>query len=179
MHLVLPAGTLKWGPMKVSFAFPDLPVSLACLASCELHQLSRVFPRELPWSQQQQNTQYFSAVPCDWEGERGRSHGWDAFLGTLPSPLWHKCQFKQIFACWKSGLWLYRLPKCFTKWVIFLISWLRWKFLSPAVFIVSRMQCTRSSAAQRTLPQQCFMHADALHKAETSNLNSTINFTET
>lgn len=34
--------------VKVPFVFPDLPVSVACLASCELMQLSRLLPRELP-----------------------------------------------------------------------------------------------------------------------------------
>lgn len=98
---------------EVRFLFPDLPVSLACLASCELHQPSRLFARELHWFQQQ-HTRYFSAVPWDWEGER-RSHVWNAFSGTLSSPLRHRCQFEPFFACWKSGLWFYCLPKYFLK----------------------------------------------------------------
>lgn len=172
MHFVLSAGTLKEVPVKVPFVIPELPVSPACLASCELHWLSRLLPRELHWSQQQ-NTQYFSAVPCDWEGERGRSHGWNAFSGTLPSPLWQNVNSSHFLPAGNLASDYTACPNVLKN------RWFRWKFPSSAVFVASRMQCTWSSAAQRALPHQCFMHADALHKAETSNLNSTINFSET
>ncbi|EOB08977.1 hypothetical protein Anapl_03954 [Anas platyrhynchos] len=53
----------------------DLPVSHVCLASCELHRLQQTLSQRTADLQQQQNTQYFSTVLCDWEEERGRSYG--------------------------------------------------------------------------------------------------------
>lgn len=55
----------------------DLPVSHVCLASCELHQLQQTLSQRIAdfQQQQQQNTQYFSTMLCDWKEERGRSHG--------------------------------------------------------------------------------------------------------
>lgn len=66
---------------------------------------------------------------------------------------------------------------------MFLIFQFKLKFPSPAVFYCN--QYAEYSALGRVLykgtppPKKCFMHADAFHVAETSNLNNTINFTET
>lgn len=116
----LAVAAFKLGSTKVSITcsfFISRPVCFSCMFSKLWAAViaAGFFPENCTEFQQQQNTQYFSTMPCDWEGERGRSHGWNAFARALLSPLWHKCQFNPFFTSWKSDLWLCCLPKFFCK----------------------------------------------------------------
>lgn len=144
MHFFLPAGTFKLGSHEGFYNV--LFISLAACLSCMFSELwaaliaADFFPENCAELRQQQNTQYFSTVPCDGEGERGEAMAEMHLQGLFYHLYGTNVNSSHFLPAGNLASDYTACPSAFAKWVMFLIFWFKLKFPSPAVFIASRMQ---------------------------------------